>query len=79
MPESREGEFQISDVNSSNESIFSPSLLLQQQKQVKSIMLVSSLAQGMEEDEVECDLALFIRQLSLLGEMSSEAERRKRR
>nr|XP_042088353.1 translation initiation factor IF-2-like isoform X2 [Ovis aries] len=28
----------------------------------------------MEEDEVECDLVLFFKQLCLLGEMSTEAE-----
>ena len=33
-----------------------------------------ALPKGMEEDEVECDLVLFLKQLCLLGEMSTEAE-----
>ena len=32
------------------------------------------LPKGMEEDEVECNLVLFFKQLCLLGEMSTEAE-----
>ena len=32
------------------------------------------MPKGMEEDEMECNLVLFFKQLCLLGEMSTEAE-----
>ena len=32
------------------------------------------MPKGKEEDEAECDLVLFFKQLCLLGEMSTEAE-----
>ena len=35
-----------------------------------------ALPKGKEEDEAECDLVLFFKQLCLLGEMSTEAEER---
>lgn len=36
------------------------------------------MPKGMEEDEVECNLVLFFKQLCLLGEMSRKAEEKQK-
>lgn len=37
-----------------------------------------ALPKGMEEDEMECNLVLFFKQLCLLGEMSRKAEEKQK-